>query len=217
MEALEMTEETLTPGEISVPKSVWTLIEILIRGTAHLICNNWKTKHGEARESRTNPDIFGARSPEDQFADALYTVEGRENWSAAKIGKYGMPAYFVRSACISAAKKLKDWDLLKAVRGGFFTEDVIAPITEVQPMRRRDIVTVNVRDGRKKSVPKYRAQFDEGWEMTVPAKIDTDILPTAQLAVLLSHAGTSTGIGEWRPERGGRHGRFKVLEINELR
>lgn len=211
-----MDNQTFSPEKIFVPKPVWTLIQIVIRGTTDLICNNWQSKHGELRESRINPAIFATRSPEDQFADSLYTVEGRENWSGAKIGKHGMPAYLIRSACLSAAKILEDWDLLKAVRGCFFAEDVIAPITKIKPMPRRDIVRVDARHGRKKPIPKYRAQFDKGWEMTVPAKIDTDLLPVVQLAGLLSHAGTSVGIGEWRPERDGKHGKFKLLEINEL-
>lgn len=211
-----MAQETVTPRKDLSLKPTWASIEIVIRGTTHLICNNWKTKNGEPRKSRTDPAIFGAQSPEEQFAEALYTVRGREDWDPAKIGKYGMPAYLIRSACLSVAKILEDWDLVNATHGSFFTEDVIVPITQVKPMPRRDIVNVNAGHGKKKEIPKYRAQFNRGWEMTIPAKIDTEVLPIVQLAGLLGHAGISIGIGEWRPERGGHHGKFRLLEINEL-
>ena len=210
------TSKVTVPGRIFVPKAQWSTIEIVIRGIAHLICNNWQTKHGEVRESRIDPKIFGQQTSQEQFSNALYTVEGREDWTDSKIGKYGMPAYLVRLACLSAAKSLKDWDLVTAVRGCFFTDDVIAPISKVKPLPRKDNVNVDIRHRGSKMMMKWRAQFDKGWEMTVPAKLDKDHLSVAQLASLLERAGTTVGIGEWRPEREGKFGKFRLMEISEI-
>ncbi len=194
----------------------WSSIEIILRGTTHLICNNWKTKDGKEIEARTNPEIFGQQSADEQFANALYMVEGREDWDSFRAGKYGMPAYFVRMACVAVAKSSKEWELARILRAYFFTDDVIAPITEMTPRPRKDTVRAYFHNQGTKPVTKWRAQFDEGWEMKVPARLDEGKISIARLAVTLHRAGSEIGIGEWRPEKRGRLGKFDVLEVSKI-
>ena len=164
-----MPQSTKDQSKVFVPKPIMQSIVIVLKGISDLLCSNWQTKHGERRECRIDPTIWERQPPEEQFENALYTVEGRENWSKSRVGKYGMPAYLLRSACLTAAKGLEDWDLMRNIRGAFFCDDVIAPITNVKPWARCDSVNVRVRNRGSRKMDKYRAQFDKGWMMTIPA------------------------------------------------
>lgn len=48
------------------------------------------------------------------------------------------------------------------------------------------------------------------WRMRVPLEIDTAFLAPSQVREALSLAGRIKGIGDYRPEKGGGFGRFKV-------
>jgi hypothetical protein len=42
---------------------------------------------------------------------------------------------------------------------------------------------------------------------------DEDNISASSIASLLSRAGMSVGVGEWRPEKSGDFGRFKLSDV----
>ena len=58
-----------------------------------------------------------------------------------------------------------------------------------------------------------------GWKFEVPFLLDTEVLDLADLERILALAGQVVGLGDWRPEKGGRRGRFTatVADLGEAR
>lgn len=52
-----------------------------------------------------------------------------------------------------------------------------------------------------------RPKFNN-WAFDVPFQLDTEVLDLADLERVLVIAGQVVGLGDWRPEKGGRRGRF---------
>lgn len=48
----------------------------------------------------------------------------------------------------------------------------------------------------------------QNWRFDVPFLLDTEVLDLADLERVLVIAGQVVGLGDWRPEKGGRRGRF---------
>jgi len=56
-------------------------------------------------------------------------------------------------------------------------------------------------------VMRTRPRFTN-WSFDVSFQLDTEILDMADLRAVLTVAGQVIGLGDWRPEKGGRRGRF---------
>lgn len=59
-------------------------------------------------------------------------------------------------------------------------------------------------------IPRCRPVF-RNWAFEVPFQLDTEVLGLADLERILVIAGQVVGIGDWRPEKGGRRGRFTAV------
>lgn len=84
-----------------------------------------------------------------------------------------------------------------------------APITDFEVDSRP--VTIPSTKGR---IMRHRPRLDE-WEATFNLEIDDTILPVEVVHQLLTEGGTSLGLGDFRPEKGGPFGRFRVIEWDE--
>ena len=56
---------------------------------------------------------------------------------------------------------------------------------------------------------RYRAEFID-WRITVPVELNETALSMEQLVNLFRIGGFAVGVGDWRPEKGGQHGRWEV-------
>ena len=57
-----------------------------------------------------------------------------------------------------------------------------------------------------------RAIFED-WAVTFTVEVETDLVDQGQLEDWLTIAGRRIGLGDWRPEKSGQHGKFEVLSI----
>lgn len=67
-------------------------------------------------------------------------------------------------------------------------------------------VTIPATKGR---IMRHRPRLDE-WQATFLLEIDEAILPVEIIHQLLTEGGTGLGLGDFRPEKGGPFGRFRV-------
>jgi hypothetical protein len=67
-------------------------------------------------------------------------------------------------------------------------------------------------------VIRTRPKFNN-WAFDVPFQLDTEVLDLADLERILVIAGQVVGLGDWRPEKGGRRGRFtaQVTDNGEVK
>jgi hypothetical protein len=68
-----------------------------------------------------------------------------------------------------------------------------------------------VRSGGMSAVPDIRTRpiFSE-WACTLEFQIVSNLVKESQVANLLAAAGTIVGMGDWRPQKGGSYGRFRL-------
>ena len=58
-----------------------------------------------------------------------------------------------------------------------------------------------------------RARFDTPWSCAFEADVDDGLIDESQLVEWLGIAGRQIGLGDWRPQTSGTHGRFTLKEI----
>jgi len=61
---------------------------------------------------------------------------------------------------------------------------------------------------------RYRPRFDS-WELEFTIRLLDDQLPVSVIKEVLDQAGLYVGIGDYRPQRGGKFGKFMVTKFKE--
>jgi hypothetical protein len=180
---------------IEQPKILEVALEV--EGTADLIQNN-----------------FGQKSIEQMLRKHMGFSVQRENkrprdvLEAAKIkntdGRICVPAQAFKSAMITASTQVKGLKM-KTLRTQLFVVGAAIPITYETETPRMDMVrTAGI--GRQPDV-RFRPAFG-GWKARIVIQY-ADTLATQTVVDLLHRAG-KVGVGEWRPEKNGVHGTFRV-------
>lgn len=97
-----------------------------------------------------------------------------------------------------------------AIKGAVFITEPFTPVEmpDGKPMEKYAIDKQPVIVGRAR-VPRCRPRYDQ-WRMRVALEIDTSILTAELVKQALSLAGRIKGVGDYRPEKGGGFGRFRV-------
>lgn len=165
--------------------------EIKIEGMTSLICNR-RTEEGikKTLKKKTYED-------EKEFKNSLYPKVN---------GHYGFPASAITKAVESVAKTHAPGVNKTQVRGSFFIPVDYLEI-EGKPTMRSDVVII-----KGNAIRRVRAEF-KTWKMKVPIEGDENgVLGLEQIVNLIAIAGDKCGIGDWRPQKSGIHGRFRVLE-----
>lgn len=179
---------------------------VTLEGTTPLIQHAFSTKALEmmrekhAGKKTKNREV---RDPHQEFLDCMYRT---------KDGGYGIPSPNIKSCLVTAAHK--DLGIEKTlIRKGIFVHrmpdgDMILPMRCSDPWMREDFVRV----GAGSTDLRYRPQWDE-WEVDVHFEWDTDLLDIHVICSLFDRAGFGVGLHEWRPEKDGENGRFKVKRV----
>jgi len=177
---------------------------IPIIGTSPLIMHAWSHKAKQAMlDKQMKKATAGkeAKDPQRDFEESIY------------LGKDGLPAFptvAFKAAAVDAAVAM---DFKKTnLRQSFHIEGDMVAILGDDPEPREDMVRV----GMGTADIRYRAQF-AAWGALLPVTLNNGMLSLEQLVNLFDAAGFGIGIGEWRPQRDGQYGRFKVADEAEKR
>jgi len=170
---------------------------ISIEGTSPLICH------------RRSPEIIRPNpgheyDEQEEFEKSLYPRAG---------DKYTFPSAGLKKCVVTAAGSFLRAIKKGRAKGSFFIPiEYISIETPDKPAIRQDVVIVQ-----KNAIVRIRAQFNT-WTMEVPVEFSlVGNLTAEQLVNLFNVAGNCVGLGDWRPEKGGIFGRFKVTAVRELK
>lgn len=165
-------------------------------GTAPLICNHWSEKAKRQILDKQMKRATGgkeAKDPESDYRSSLYELPD---------GGYGFPAIAFKAAMVRAGTYL---DLkMTFLRGAFHIPAEMLRIGG-EPRMREDMVRV----GMGTADIRYRGEFMP-WEVSIPIAYNGRVISDEQLANLLLTAGFSVGVGEWRPEKDGGYGMWRL-------
>jgi len=191
--------ESKSEVAIRAPSILRTTIKL--RGISSLIMHAWSKKAIEMIEAKQQKKATGPKSakvPLDEFNGARYIIDEDTD---------GIPAICLKNCAVEAGVTL---GMQKTyLRKCFFVNpdgDELVPITCPEgPKMRTDMVRV----GMGTADVRYRPEYKH-WSLEVPVEFNSELISAHELLNLFENAGYSVGLGEWRPQKDGVHGRFKV-------
>lgn len=128
-----------------------------------------------------------------------------------------VPEAAIRASIEAAARKLRHGP---KVREGLIVETVEqfkydkTLGTTARELSQSCQFTVGVRVGTSR-VLRTRARFDQ-WAITFVVETDPELIDQDQLLTWLDIGGRRVGLGDWRPQKSGHYGRYKVDNIQPL-
>jgi hypothetical protein len=180
-----------------------------IVGTTPLIVHRFSEKAKrqmlDNMQGRKSPKV--AKDPQAEYEAAFYRLSD---------GDYGFPALAFKAATVGGARfysgvtmtALKQFMYL---RGEVGDDGRALTRIEGEPQMREDVVTV----GRNGSDLRYRPQFSQ-WRATLEVTYVTSALTRGSVLSLIDAGGMGVGIGEWRPEKDGDFGTYRVDQAREV-
>ena len=186
-------------------------IKVPIVGVTPLIVNRFSEKAKkqmlDAMQGAKKPKV--AKDPEAEYEASLYRFKGDEG--------YGIPAVAFKKAMVGATRLFGKDVSMVLVRQTVFVHgepgDDGQPLVRIigEPRMREDVVTV----GRGGHDLRYRGEFRE-WRAVVSITYVQASFTRGSVLTLLDAAGLGVGVGEWRPERSGDFGQFKIDETQDV-
>ncbi len=211
-----MAAAAKTSTAIALPPLALEVVEIPIIGTSPLIVHAWSEKALRAmadKQQRRASKGREAKDPRADFIGSLYPLDALpeaptdEDLAACR---YGFPAVAFKSAAVTACTSTGSITKI-AARQAFHVVGEMVEIIGPPPAMREDVTRV----GMGVADLRYRGQFDP-WGAKVRVEINTAVISAEQIVNLFNLAGFAVGVGEWRPERDGGYGRFRVAGAGEL-
>jgi len=177
---------------------------VKIEGITPLLMNRPSNLIGDLSKNNLGND---SREPREQATDKLYELKG----------KLYQPATHFEGAMVEAGKHKKVVGKGKSnyskIIGYSITIEPEAIIHRKQKWEVFDILAVNPNTkGRYKL---HRPRLEE-WELIFDIEFDEQEVPVVIVKELLDIAGRKVGIGDWRPAKKGRFGKFHITEWKEI-
>ena len=173
-------------------------IEIVLTGQTPLIINRFHEDAQAEATSGTHSRKQDRPSPEDDAFSRLY---------AHPDGSTYFPAENLRQSVIAAASRHKIGRRAASgdVAAALYIEPHAMPLLGEWHVDSRPVVIPATR-GR---LLRHRPMFDE-WKIEAILQVDERLVDISLLRKCLNDAGDYVGIGDFRPQRKGPYGRFRV-------
>lgn len=184
------------------------IIEFTIKGESPLIMKRFAEKAKEQMRAKHAGKKTKDREVRDIEAEAkactYYTADGH----------VGMPVIAIKASILQAAHKDLGFPrtmISKAIFVVCNDANGCVPI-EFSDMRiREDYVKQQ-----KTTDLRYRPEF-RNWSCRISLEIDMDLLNESDVLSLVDRAGFGCGLLEWRAQKGGEFGRYRVDRESEVR
>lgn len=205
---------------IELPALKIGMMEVTLIGDAPLIVHAWSMKAKREMLDKQLKKAKPAREAKDPVADfnaSMYRFED---------GGYGFPSVAFKAAAVTAGTSVagitkvaarqafhilgEDMDVDGAFDGAKARVNLVR-IEGGEPQMREDMVRV----GMGTADLRYRAEF-LNWRARILVRHNENVLSQSQILNLLNTAGFAVGVGEWRPERDGQYGMFRIATEADL-
>jgi len=184
-------------AEISLPKLEIEEAVFNLVGESPLIMHKWSAKAKKMiLDKQTQKATKGRakKDPKQDYKDTIYYDED---------GDYAFPSIAFKCAAVRAGVQL---DMKMTHLKTVF--HVVGEFVKIKgkPNMREDMVRV----GMGVADIRHRAEF-KNWKASVTVAFNKNTISAEQIANLFQVAGFGVGIGEWRPEKNGSYGRFRIV------
>lgn len=179
-------------------------LRVPILGTAPLIVHRFADKAKrqmlDAMQGRKSPKE--PKNPDAEYEASFYRL---------KDGGPGFPVIGFKQATIGAARFYgKDITMTALKQFMFFRGEIGSDGQQLarldgEPRMREDVVRV----GRGGADLRYRAEFPE-WTTTLEVIFVKSVITRTSILSLIDAGGMGVGVGEWRPEKDGAFGTYRI-------
>ena len=198
-----MAAKATTTATLEIPPLTVRVVNVRLGGDSPLIVHAWSKKAREemlAKQMGKAQPKKAPKDPEQDYREAFYYTED---------GRYGFPAVAFKAAAVDAASQVSG--LTKVfLRGAVHIMGEMVPI-DGEPRMREDMVRV----GMGTADIRFRPEFPE-WATTLTVRFNSRSSTLEQLVHLFGVAGFACGIGEWRPQKDGNFGMFRVEAVEVI-
>ena len=183
------------------------LVTVRIVGESPVITHKWSEKALLTLRRKHE----GVKTKDRSVRDSEAEGEAATYYTPNK--KPGILAVAIKAAIVEAAHR--DLGIPKTlVMKSLFVypkgREIVLPLESANGIKlERKICEDPVRVGQGATDLRYRPYYFN-WAVTPMFEIDADWLQVEDLLVLINRAGFGVGIHEWRPEKGGEYGRFRI-------
>jgi len=200
----------VSDAQVQIDQIAAETIRVPIIGTSPLIVHRFSEKakrqmldNMQGRKTPKEP-----KDPDAEYQAAFYRLKG---------GGYGFPAIAFKAATIGGCRFYGKSVTMAATRQFVFfigepSEDgqSLFPIVG-EPHMREDVVTV----GQGGHDLRYRPEFPE-WSTVLVVTYVTSALTRGSVLSLIDAGGMGVGVGEWRPEKRGEFGCYRIDPTREV-
>ena len=182
-------------------------IRVPIIGTSPLIVHRWaeKAKRAMLDAQQGKKKVKEIRDPQADYEDSFYRIATDDG------DKYGFPVLAFKAATIGAARFYDKSVTMTSLRQmlffrGTYTKADPQQLVEIhgEPSMREDVV----RAGQGTDL-RYRGEFPE-WSAELEITYVTSTLSRGSVLSLIDAGGMGCGIGEWRPQKSGEFGTYRI-------
>lgn len=207
-------EETPSAGpQIIIRALPMKRVQVPIIGTSELVVSAWSEK---AMRQMLDKQVNIAKGPKkqrearDPFGEYLNSLYHLDDTGRA----FGFPAAGVKNAMVSAAGRFASGVKMTELRGLVFVKGEPDPrggpeLIRIHGVPRMRMDTVRLAGVGRPADLRFRSGFVE-WAAVLDIEYNADLTDAASVFNLVSLAGQTIGICEWRPERNGSFGCFRV-------
>lgn len=196
-------------AQVTIDKIAVEGLAVPIIGTSPLIMHRFSEKAKrqmlDAMQGRKTPKEN--KDPQAEYQAAFYRL---------KDDRYGMPVTAFKQATIGAARfygKDVSMTALKQflfMRGEPGSDGISLTAIDGEPQMREDFVRV----GRGSDL-RYRPEFVE-WTATLEVLYVKSALTRNSVLSLIDAGGMGVGVGDWRPEKDGDFGTYRIDETRDI-
>jgi hypothetical protein len=197
-------------GQIALDAIAAETLSVPIIGTTELIQSRFSEKAKrqmlDAMQGRKTPKA--PKDPQAEYEAAFYRLAKPRRGVASA---FGIPVMAFKQATVGAARFYgKDVSMVSLKQSVFMRGEMGVdgiPLTRItgEPRMREDVVRL----GRSGTDLRYRPGFPE-WSCTLTVTYVTAALTRGSLLSLIDAGGMGVGVQEWRPERNGDFGTYRI-------
>jgi hypothetical protein len=217
-------EETITIKEFEVKRITLSLI-----GQTPLIVSAFSEKAKRQMLEAQQKKVKGpkqSREPLEEFVNSLYWLSDRPKAfteeavaEAVKNGRFGFKCVSFKESAVSAALFIGEIKFKQHgyavfhINGELCNGEDFTEIIGDKPAMRED--TVRLSGITRSSDLRYRGEF-KNWKVNLNIDYLPSLVTSEQIVNWFNYGGSVGGMGEYRIEKGGTFGRYKVGEINTV-
>lgn len=214
--ASQEMQEAMGGELMNVPPLKIGRVEVVIVGDSPLLVHRFSEKAQkqiEEKQAKAAKKSREARDPESDYLGSMYLINGTTKDLAKAV--HGVPAAGFKKMMVRAGKlvgiPMTEGQTIFQIEGDPRENTLVELKYEKVEMH-----THPVRVGPNKVADmRYRAVYT-GWSIALVVRFDAGQITASEVVNLLARGGAFVGYGEWRPEKSGTFGTFRVESCNLL-